>query len=505
MLRTISLQKRIVIFVTLVTVVMMSVIVSFDSYSLQRSVEETYVSQLNGMTIAINGRYEESHSIEDVQQIFDYIQYKNNDILELTLYGKDEILASTNRNRVGQPSPPEMMANMQDTDIHVAHLFENENGIPTGLLTAPMREDGVTVGAIEMLLNTSENAALIKKRIRFSVLVGLGITLLLLAVLSLIIRKLLIHPLLQIRQAAVSVREGAPYTEIPLDASLEIREVATAFNDMVRNLEGRYNELQAAMGTIQRTQKQLVESEKMGALGSLVAGVSHEINTPIGIGVTAASFMEEKSKDFLALYQDNKMKRSDLEDYLSVVRETTGMIQTNLQRASELIKSFKQVAVDRSVETKRTFAVKEYIQEVLISLQPNLKKTKHHVVVSGPDGVELYSDPGAISQIVTNLIMNSIIHAYTPNDEGTIRISIEKFQKFVNLTYSDDGRGMPQEVVDQIFNPFFTTNRSGGGTGLGMHIVYNLVTQSLGGTIDCESQVGLGTTFRIRIPTLHKG
>jgi signal transduction histidine kinase len=238
----------------------------------------------------------------------------------------------------------------------------------------------------------------------------------------------------------------------------------------------------------------------MVALGNLVAGVSHEINTPIGIGVTAASFMDEKSKNFQVLFQENNMKKSDLEEYLKTVRDTTGMIRTNLQRASELIRSFKQVAVDRSVEMKRKFNIKDYIQEVLVSLQPNLKKTKHQVTVNGEPGIEVFSDPGALSQIITNLLMNSLIHAYGPDDEGHISIAMAKQHNDLIIQYSDDGRGMPEEVVEQIFNPFFTTNRGGGGTGLGMHIVYNLVTQSLGGTIRCDSRAGTGTTFIIQIP-----
>jgi two-component system NtrC family sensor kinase len=164
--------------------------------------------------------------------------------------------------------------------------------------------------------------------------------------------------------------------------------------------------------------------------------------------------MEEKSKAFLALYQDNKMKRSDLDDYLKTICETTGMVQSNLHRASELIKSFKQVAVDRSNETKRKFEIKEYIQEVLISIQPKLKKTEHQVSVIGTEGIMIVSNPGAISQIVINLIENSFIHAFDKAEEGT---------------------------------------------GLGMHIVYNLVTQSLGGTIRCESKMGVGTSFILQI------
>ncbi|WP_373231105.1 ATP-binding protein [Cohnella sp.] len=493
MLRKLSLQSRILILVTVVTSIMMSVIVTFDSYSLQKSVEETYVSQLDGMTTAINGRYEESRDIEDVQLIFDYIQYKNPNVLEMTLYGLNEVLASTERERIGGPTLSTMMNDLELNETIVSHLRNDKDGIPKVRLNAPLKEDGATIGAIELLLNTSDSKALIRDRIQFIIIVGVSITVLLLITLWFIIRKMLIRPLLKIREAAIAVKRGSAYKEIALNSGQEINEVASAFNEMVGNLEGRYLELQQA-------QKQLVESEKMVALGNLVAGVSHEINTPIGIGVTAVSYMDEKSKEFQILYQDNKMKRSDLDDYLRTISETTGMIQTNLLRASELIKSFKQVAVDRSLETKRRFEVKEYIREVLISLQPNLKKTKHQVTVIGADGVQINSDPGAISQIITNLIMNSLIHAYDAEAEGKISIAVSLRYSDLIIHYFDDGKGMPKDVAEQIFNPFFTTNRSGGGTGLGMHIVYNLVTQSLGGTIKCESQVGEGTAFIIQIP-----
>ncbi len=500
MLRKLSLQNRIIILVTAVTILMMSIIVWFDSYSLQKSVEETYVSQLDGMTTAINGRYEESHSVQDVQQIFDYIQYKNKNVLQLTLYGKQEILASTDRELIGKPSPPDLLSALQhaEKETLVTHIRKDPDGIPKDRLTASLKEDGVTIGAIELLVNTSESSELIRNRVQFIIIVALTIAVLLLIALWFIIRKLLIRPLLKIREAVVSVRIGSSYKEIILDSGPEINEVASAFNEMVHNLEGRYAELQHA-------QRHLVESEKMVALGNLVAGVSHEINTPIGIGVTAASYMDEKSKEFQALFQDSKMKRSDLEDYLKTVRETTGMIQTNLFRASELIRSFKQVAVDRSIETRRSFMIKEYIQEVLISLQPNLKKTKHHVRLLGKEGIELFSDPGAISQIVTNLLMNSLIHAFDEESEGIISIHVSQKQNQLTLHYSDDGKGMPPDVADQIFNPFFTTNRGGGGTGLGMHIVYNLVTQSLDGTIRCDSKVGKGTAFIIQIPMMNEG
>jgi two-component system NtrC family sensor kinase len=480
---------------------MMSVIVIFDSYSLQKSVEETYVGQLEGITTAINGRYEESHSVEDVQQIFDYIQYKKENVVQLTLYGTNDILASTDRSRIGSTTPSELLDALKLDQTLISHIHNDADGVDKVLLKAPLKEDGATVGAIELLLNTTNETILIEERIKLIIMVGLGITILLLVTLWLIIRKLLILPLLKIRKAAISVKQGLDYEEIEIEASQEINEVATAFNDMVQNLEGRYNELQQALNTIKETQKQLVESEKMVALGNLVAGVSHEINTPIGIGVTASSYLEQKTKDFLELYQQGKMKKSNLDDYLHTVNETMGMIQTNLVRASELVKSFKQVAVDQSVEIKRTFKIREYIEHVLLSLKPNIKKTQHKVTVFCDDDIEISSYPGAFSQILTNFIMNSLIHAYEEvDDQGTISIHITKSDHCIKIEYTDDGKGMSENVINQIFNPFFTTNRGGGGTGLGMHIVYNLVTQSLGGNIRCDSKLGVGTTFIIHIP-----
>jgi two-component system, NtrC family, sensor kinase len=238
----------------------------------------------------------------------------------------------------------------------------------------------------------------------------------------------------------------------------------------------------------------------MGALGSLVAGVSHEINTPIGIGVTAVSFLEQKTKEFVALYEQNKMKKSNLDHFLDTVQETVRMVESNLQRASELIRSFKQVSVDQSSEVKRAFNLKAYMEGVILSLKPSLNKTKHRVIVHCDSSLELFSYPGAISQIMTNFVMNSIIHAYEPQDEGSLVFNVTKNDRFLKLTYTDDGKGMPNEVVEKVFDPFFTTNRGKGGTGLGMNIVYNIVTGTLGGTIRCQSVLGKGTMFTIELP-----
>lgn len=265
-------------------------------------------------------------------------------------------------------------------------------------------------------------------------------------------------------------------------------------------VDERTTELKKTLEDLKDAQRQLVESEKMAALGALVAGIAHEINTPVGVSVTAASHLKQKTDEIMLVLQENKMKKSDLINYFHLSNESTHIISNNLNRASELIKGFKLVAVDQSHEDKRYFYVKDYIQEVLVSLKPQLRKTKHQLVFECPDDLEIYSYPGAFSQILTNLIMNSIIHAFGGEEQGVLSIHITKISSQLRLEYRDNGKGMPPEVKEKIFDPFFTTNRGGGGTGLGMHVIYNLVTQSLAGTIHCESELGQGTLFIIHLP-----
>jgi signal transduction histidine kinase len=264
--------------------------------------------------------------------------------------------------------------------------------------------------------------------------------------------------------------------------------------------EATNRELSQTLDYLQTTQSQLVEAAKMAALGSLVAGVSHEINTPIGIGVTAASLLDDKTAAFHELYQDGQMKRSDLEKYLDLAGQSSQMILSNLHRAAELIQSFKQVAVDQSSEEKRSFSVKAYLEEVLLSLNPKLKRTQLTTEIHADDSLTLDSYPGAFAQIVTNLVMNSLTHAYEPGAPGRLVFDLKQENGRFIFAYADDGRGIPKEYLSRIFDPFFTTRRGQGGSGLGLNIVYNLVTQKLGGAIRCQSEESGGTKFVIEIP-----
>jgi histidine kinase len=284
-------------------------------------------------------------------------------------------------------------------------------------------------------------------------------------------------------------------------------ENATLYSQLEQKVEARTkalsqtnDELNQTLAALKQTQRQLVDSEKMAALGGLVAGVAHEINTPVGVGVTAASSLQESAVHLLELYKQGKMKKADLEDFLDVSDRTSRMILNNLERAADLIQSFKQVAVDQSNESIRSFEVKTYLEEILMSLGPKLKQSNLKCEVECSSGTVMKSYAGAFAQIITNLVMNAIMHAYDPGQAGILKIRVTAEGGQLHLDFSDDGKGIPSEIIGKIFDPFFTTRRGTGGSGLGLNIVYNLITQTLKGSIACESELGKGALFRITCP-----
>ncbi len=277
----------------------------------------------------------------------------------------------------------------------------------------------------------------------------------------------------------------------------ESRQLAEA------QLQEKAQQLEQTLQNLKQAETQLIQTEKMAALGGLVAGIAHEINTPIGIGVTAASLLVEKTAAFSELLETGTLKRSELGKFLDIAQKSAQMTLTNLNRAAELIQSFKRVAVDQSSESRRVFNLVVYLEEVLLQLSPKLQATSHQVEVKGDRTLTLNSYPGAFSQIVTNLVMNSLLHAYEPEASGHMTLSFSQTQNALRFEYADDGCGIPPEHLSKIFEPFFTTKRGQGGSGLGLHIVYNLVTQKLGGTIRCQSQLGAGTKFAIELPVVE--
>jgi two-component system, NtrC family, sensor kinase len=265
-------------------------------------------------------------------------------------------------------------------------------------------------------------------------------------------------------------------------------------------LENKSDDLEQTLTNLSLMQNKLVEAEKMAALGGLVAGVAHEINTPVGTSITLASTLRDETQLLRTLIESGGLKKSLLNHYLEVATEISGLILNNLNRAGDLVHSFKQVAVDQSSSERRSFKVKEYIQEVVLSISPQFKQNLCKVSITGDDAIKLYSHPGALAQVITNLINNSILHAYLPNEVGNISIDVQQQCDRIIIKYSDDGSGIAPQIFSKIFDPFFTTARDKGGTGLGLHITYNLVTQKLQGSIDCESKIGKGTLFTVELP-----
>jgi signal transduction histidine kinase len=266
------------------------------------------------------------------------------------------------------------------------------------------------------------------------------------------------------------------------------------------NLEKKSADLEIAFNELQMTQDRLVEAKKMAALGALVAGVAHEINTPVGTSITLASTLMDETKLLLAAVATRQLKQSTLNNYLEIAQESTSLILSNLNRAAELVQSFKQVAVDQSVQEQRTFGLKQYLEEVIVSLSPQFRHTSHTVKIKGDNSITIHSYPGAIAQVVTNLVTNSLTHAYLSDQSGQLCFEIMQQEGQAIVRYHDDGCGIPAEILGRIYEPFFSTARDKGGTGLGLNIVYNLVTQKLQGRIDVKSEVNKGTQFEIALP-----
>lgn len=269
------------------------------------------------------------------------------------------------------------------------------------------------------------------------------------------------------------------------------------FIGVIRDISDR----KAAEAALATARQGLVQAEKLAALGGLVAGIAHEINTPVGVGVTASSHLAHQVDAFAAKYAKGDMKRSDLEALLATCTEASQIIEDNLSKASQLIRSFKDIAVDQTGDEVRTIRLEDYIQQILTSLRPRLKTRPIEVtVVVEPEALEVELRPGGISQIVTNLVMNALTHAFAEDAPGKISLTAQQMGAGFQLICADNGKGMTQDLVTRIFEPFFTTKRGQGGSGLGMHIVFNLMTQTYGGSIACESMPGSGTRFIMTFP-----
>ena len=286
-----------------------------------------------------------------------------------------------------------------------------------------------------------------------------------------------------------------------IETLIDITEQKRAETEVQNLNDALESRIQQKTMELQQAMQQLIQSEKLASLGSLVAGVAHELNTPIGNMLTLSTTLNEHAHELQEKIIQNQLKRSVLDSFLSVVQESTQLFEHNARKAGDLISSFKQVAVDQSSSRIRNFQLKKTVEDVLTTLRPMLKKTNHNIQIDIPDTIQLTSYPGPLEQVFTNLINNACIHAFAnSNEAGCIAITASAMDEHLVLSFSDNGRGMDAETQRKLFDPFFTTSLGNGGSGLGMYITYNIVTVILGGTIQADSTLGQGTTYTISLP-----
>ena len=298
-------------------------------------------------------------------------------------------------------------------------------------------------------------------------------------------------------------RAETQLTKLSEDKTLSFQqnqELEEKVNKRTQALKDSNNELLSTLEKLHQFQGQLVESEKMASLGDMVAGVAHEVNTPIGLGVTASTLLSDRLLEIKQAFDEKTLKSSHLKKFLIEGEENTAIIYRNLKRAAELISSFKKVAVDQTSEESRTFSIENLLDEILLTLAPQIKPLPYIINIDCPSELVITSKPGPINQVIINLIQNSITHGFDERDHGVIAIQISVASEMLTIDYQDDGRGIDPSIMNKIFEPFTTTKRGSGGSGLGLHLVYNLVTQALGGKISFSSEIETGVHFKISLP-----
>lgn len=310
------------------------------------------------------------------------------------------------------------------------------------------------------------------------------------------------------KQFDIGLSEGYIIAFFVLNFITTVLIIFSLYYYFVSSEEDARLKLQSSLEQLHLAQNQLIESEKMASLGSLVSGVAHEINTPLGVGLSGISQIEHEVKKLETNYNDQTLTEEALRGYIATTKQLVTTIRDRLNNAVALVRSFKNISVDQHFEDVREFNLKKYIDDLLLSLQNQLK-TKHVKVINSIDEhLVIESYPGIFSQIISNFILNSIKHAFEGdvNDgaENLIKISIRQADNRLVIEYEDNGQGITDETEKRLFDPFFTTKRGQGGSGLGLNIVYNLVTQKLAGTLDVVRVSPHGLGFTIVLDTLVK-
>ena len=378
------------------------------------------------------------------------------------------------------------------------------------LLIAMDRDAGALVETARQLDETFRNeAARIGELLTRILIIGATIGLLLAGGAAVVVARSISRPVLRLQRQMTSLAED-PLAG-PIDGTRrqdEFGAMARAAAFFIREIGLREqaarqakDRADRALEDLRRTQADLIQAEKMASLGGLVAGVAHEINTPLGNALMGATHLQDRLTVLARQAGGGNLRRSDFAEFQETADEIARLLVLNLQQACELVQSFKQVAADQTSGEERLFLLKPYLEDLATSLSPSWRRAGHSLRVECPETIEIDGYPGVLAQILTNLVMNSITHAYREGQQGRLLITATaQGPDMVTLVYSDDGRGIAPADLGRVFDPFFTTRRGAGSTGLGLHIVYNLVVNRLGGKVAVDSFPDSGVRFTIRFP-----
>ncbi len=355
----------------------------------------------------------------------------------------------------------------------------------------------------------SRNADAIGSAVRQILFAGGGMAFLLASGAGLVVARSITKPLRRLERGMIARASRADAGLLPeADRLDELGSMARATNNVLLERDGREAALRRAkeesdrtLARLRETQADLIQAEKLASLGQLVAGVAHEINTPLGVALTTATTMAGDVRRFEAATADGRVTREAFSAFVARMAEGARLTTTNVERAAGLVHSFKQVAADQASGERREFEFGEFARDLFTSLGPLRKRAGHELEVVCEPGLRLNSYPGALAQVLTNLLSNAYAHAYAPGQTGTIRVEAQRRGTgALRIAFSDDGRGIAPEDRPRVFDPFFTTGRATGSTGLGLHIVFNLVTATLGGSVSLAAGTRRGTTFWIDLP-----
>jgi two-component system NtrC family sensor kinase len=505
-----SIQSRLKLLFVLIVTLVLAISGSYAQYSLGKELESSHQRLREGVLMRL--------AISLPSALWDLDKAKVDTILEAEMLPPEVesirvydsavgLFAGKSRGAGGRLVAPSGQPPPRGVPAQRELVFRDAGSASTSIRP-------VSVGKVVVWFSRAQMDAALASELFRKLLEVLLLDVILVLALSLSLR-VVFRPLGRLRDGLfeLATRSTGEVEELPENRRDELGDVIRGFNQIQRRLKStivRIREAEdaarrsaqqtaQAMADLRLTQESLLQAERLASLGGLVAGVAHEINTPVGIALTSASVLKDATDEMQAALAGDGLKKSMMLRYLATAAESSRLIMNNAYRAAHLIHSFKQIAVDQTSEARRPFALMEYVEEIVTSLRPKLKTTRIELKFEGAEDIVLDSYPGAFAQVITNLVLNCAEHAFDPEQPGEIRIHARLDRDVVELELSDNGKGIAPELLDRIFDPFFTTRRGQGGTGLGLNIVYNLVAKQFGGTISVRSTLGHGTCFTLRI------